>query len=380
MLALALPMTVLFLVAEVIAHILDRRKAKRAALPATTWWWPAASRTTAPARARESDDPTDSTGSTGQRRERPARRLVRPMNRRVALVVNPAAGKGRARELLPEVAGTLRDAGHELEILLSRDFSRGRGDGRAAAARGVDVLAVMGGDGMMHLGLNAVRPGPAVRRHQADAGPDSRRHRERPVPRARARPGRPGGRGGPDRAGEHPVRADRLQVGDRFVGAVLATGFDALVNAPGQRDAPAAGVAALPAGDPGRAGHLPPLAYRLVLDGQVRELEAMLVAIGNTTSYGGGMRICPQADPFDGWLDLTIIHPVGRLTLLQLLPQMYSGSFARDRLRRAAARPRRCGSRAPAWSATGTGSGSVATPLDVMVLPDALPVFVPGPG
>ena len=47
-------------------------------------------------------------------------------------------------------------------------------------------------------------------------------------------------------------------------------------------------------------------------------------------SYGGGMRICPDASPTDGQLDVTIIHPVSRFKLLQLLPQMYSGRFARD--------------------------------------------------
>ena len=56
----------------------------------------------------------------------------------------------------------------------------------------------------------------------------------------------------------------------------------------------------------------------------------MLVAVGNTTSYGGGMLICPDADPTDGLLDVTIVHPVSRAKLLRLLPQMYSGRFARD--------------------------------------------------
>ena len=46
----------------------------------------------------------------------------------------------------------------------------------------------------------------------------------------------------------------------------------------------------------------------------------MLVAIGNTSSYGGGMRICPDADPADGWLDITDHPPVSRLKLLRLLP------------------------------------------------------------
>jgi diacylglycerol kinase (ATP) len=56
----------------------------------------------------------------------------------------------------------------------------------------------------------------------------------------------------------------------------------------------------------------------------------MLVAVGNTSTYGGGLRICPTADPYDGRLDVTIIHPVGRAKLLQLLPQMRTGRFAAD--------------------------------------------------
>src|SRR4029079_1519113 len=57
-------------------------------------------------------------------------------------------------ELLPQVAGTLRDSGDELDVLLSRDFVEAREMTEAAVADGVDVLAVMGGDGMMHLGGN----------------------------------------------------------------------------------------------------------------------------------------------------------------------------------------------------------------------------------
>ena len=54
------------------------------------------------------------------------------------------------------------------------------------------------------------------------------------------------------------------------------------------------------------------------------------MAVGNTRSYGGGMLICPNADPYDGLLDVTIIHPVSRLRLLRLFPEMYSGKFVRD--------------------------------------------------
>ena len=112
--------------------------------------------------------------------------------------------------------------------------------------------------------------------------------------------------------------------------AVLATGFDALVNRranqmPWPRGSTRYAVAVM-----AELRVFSPLHYRLTLDGEVRELQAMLVAIGNTSSYGGGMLICPKADPYDGLLDVTIIHPVSRLKLLRLFPEMYSGNFVRD--------------------------------------------------
>ena len=73
-----------------------------------------------------------------------------------------------------------------------------------------------------------------------------------------------------------------------------------------------------------------PLRYRLQIDGEVARAGRDAGGDRQHPSYGGGMRICPDADPSDGLLDVTIIHPVSRLKLLQLLPQMYSGRFARD--------------------------------------------------
>ena len=107
------------------------------------------------------------------------------MTRQIRLVVNPSAGKGRALEILPDVAGSLRDGGANLEILLSRDFAEAKSMAHQAIADGVDVLAVMGGDGMMHLGVNTSAAAHAGRTQPYHAGPDSRRDRQRPVPRHR---------------------------------------------------------------------------------------------------------------------------------------------------------------------------------------------------
>jgi diacylglycerol kinase (ATP) len=119
-----------------------------------------------------------------------------------------------------------------------------------------------------------------------------------------------------------------------------------------------------------------PLVYRLTLDGEVRQQRAMLVAVGNAGYYGGGMHICPQADPFDGWLDVTIIHPVGRVTLLRLLPEMFSGKFARDACVEQL-RVREVTVEGPGLVGFGDGEMIGAAPFTACLAPGILPIHVP---
>ena len=70
---------------------------------------------------------------------------------------------------------------------------------------------------------------------------------------------------------------------------------------------------------------LRPRRYTVTLDGERHEIEAVLIAIGNTASYGGGMRICPAADATDGQLDVTLAS-VGRVTFARLKPKVYAGT------------------------------------------------------
>ena len=51
------------------------------------------------------------------------------------------------------------------------------------------------------------------------------------------------------------------------------------------------------------------LPFRLTFDGGEEIVtDLTLAAFGNTRSYGGGMLICPDADPSDGLLDVTMVH------------------------------------------------------------------------
>ena len=287
----------------------------------------------------------------------------------IALVVNPSAGKGGAQRLLPEVAGLFRDAGHALEILLSRDIEEAREMASDAVRRGVGTLVVMGGDGMVHLGINIVAGDPGVTDLgliPAGTGNDLCRGLgmkvKDPVAAAQA-------------IATGPARPiDVLKVNDTYVGGVVATGFDAVVNRranamPRPKGSLRYAVAAL-----AELASFDPLPYRLVIDGEPRDLEAMLVAVGNSAYYGGGMRVCPDADPADGLLDLTIVHTASRGTLLRLLPQMFSGRFARhpsvERLRARTVRVER-----PDLAGYGDGEPLPPGPLDIAVCAGLLCVY-----
>jgi diacylglycerol kinase (ATP) len=125
-----------------------------------------------------------------------------------------------------------------------------------------------------------------------------------------------------------PVDLARLSTPDetvRWFGAVLAAGFDAVVNERGNRLRWPAGARRYDVAVVLELLRLRPRRYAISLDGVRHELDAVLVAVGNTASYGGGMRICPDADPTDGLLDLVYAGPISRTTLMRIKPSIYHG-------------------------------------------------------
>ena len=55
------------------------------------------------------------------------------------------------------------------------------------------------------------------------------------------------------------------------------------------------------------------------------DADITLAAFGNTRSYGGGMPMCPGADPADGLFDVTHVAPIGRAKLVRLFPLLLRG-------------------------------------------------------
>ena len=72
--------------------------------------------------------------------------------------------------------------------------------------------------------------------------------------------------------------------------------------------------------------HLKSLPIKIHMpDGSIKEMDAVLVAVGNGTHFGGGMKAVPDADPFDGLMDVCAIRKVSLVQFLFLLPRFIKG-------------------------------------------------------
>ncbi|WP_309247501.1 diacylglycerol kinase family protein [Nocardia terpenica] len=111
-------------------------------------------------------------------------------------------------------------------------------------------------------------------------------------------------------------------------------------------------------------------------DGAVVEIEAVMVAVGNTRSYGGGMLICPDAVLDDGLLDVTVVGAMSRVEMIRLLPALAAGKRV-DHPALSQYRASTIVATAPGAPATADGEPAGVLPATFRALPGALPVFVP---
>jgi diacylglycerol kinase (ATP) len=250
--------------------------------------------------------------------------------RRIALLVNPAAGHGNAREAARRARARFAERGIEVRDLMGADAATSYELAREAVADGVDALVVVGGDGMMRLALPAII-GTGVPLGVIPAGTGNDQARAYGWPRS-----------SPERAADvvvdgcvREVDVGRAVTADgrtSYFGSVLAAGFDSLVSDRTNRMRWPHGRARYNTAMLAEFANLRPLSFVLTFaDGTVVERDLLLAAVGNTRSYGGGMCICPDADPGDALLDVTIVGALARRTVLRLMPSVYRGTHVRRR-------------------------------------------------
>lgn len=290
-----------------------------------------------------------------------------PSTREIALLTNPTAGRGRGARARDIALPRLRAAGFTVRNLAGRDADEALDLARGSVADGVEALVVVGGDGMCHLGVQAVA-GTTTRLGVIPAGTGNDVARYLDLPRR-----------DPAAAADRVIAGrtrtiDLARSGDRYFVTVLAAGFDAIVNERANRMSWPRGQMRYNLATLAELRTFRPLPYTLDLDGETRHLDAMLVAVGNGPSFGGGLRITEGAVLDDGLLDVVLIKPMSKAGLVTTYPKLFKGThtshpqYERHRVRRVTLA-------APGIVSYADGERFGALPLTVECAPGALTVL-----
>jgi diacylglycerol kinase (ATP) len=247
----------------------------------------------------------------------------------LGVVVNPTAGRGKAEDKGRMASRLLAARGHDVQDLTAPDLATAATSAKQSVVDGVDAIVVAGGDGMTHLGVNVVA-GTTLPLGLIPMGTGNDFARLLGLPRHSVADAI----GVIERALETGPRVvDAVQVSDNehsmaeWFAGVLSAGFDAAVNAVANRLTWPRGESVYVRALFKELRRYQPYGFEVDIDGvSVWENAACLVAVGNGTFIGGGMKIAPNALIDDGLLDVVIGGPLTKGQLLRVFPRVYKGS------------------------------------------------------
>lgn len=239
------------------------------------------------------------------------------------LVLNTKAGKGRANSLCRELESLLNNKNLAYEIVSKSNAEDTSLEIRLKIASGkFNKVIAIGGDGLVNLCLQEVAEKEiALGVIPAGTGNDFARavgsYKKSVVEIFNTV------------CSQKPTTIDLGLItgdfGQRWYAQVLSTGFDALVNGlankitwpKGQMKYTLATILTL--------ARFKPIEYAVTIDDKQFNQNFMLLSIANGETYGGGMRICPNASNSDGIFDILLVHPVSKMVLLTIFPKVFFG-------------------------------------------------------
>lgn len=257
---------------------------------------------------------------------------------RLGVLVNPSAGHGRGSTGGRDAIAGLARTGHEVIDLSGPSAIEALAHARAALWE-IDAVVVVGGDGMVHLGVNAVAgtniPLGIV---PYGSGNDFARCIGLPIHDVPAavdvivdaldRPPRI-----IDAIAtrvHNPEAAPEQETAVEWTACILSAGFDAAVNGRANDFTWPKGEGRYLRGVAAELIRFRPYGYRLTIDGVVREQDATLVALANAKSFGGGIPIAPDAEVADGLIDVVIGDAMSRGQLIRLFGKLLKGNHLGD--------------------------------------------------
>lgn len=246
--------------------------------------------------------------------------------RKIALLTNPAASKGQALRNAEIATQEFEKLGIAVEPIAGQSAAESRELAAAAGQRSdLDALVVCGGDGLINLALQEhVHQELPLGIIPSGTGNDTARALG--IPRDAARAAAIISRGLVSHA---DIGKLSTTAGQRYFSSIACAGFDSLVNDRANALRWPTGKARYNIAIVVEFAKFHSTPARITVDEhEVFEDNITLCAIGNTNTYGGGMRVCPDANHHDGLFDVTVIRRVNRRKAACNVHRFFSGNFA----------------------------------------------------
>ena len=237
-----------------------------------------------------------------------------------AIVINPTSGQGKGAEVGKIVVGyfSRNDLKYQIITGISAENVRRDLESFLKIYPSCSGVICVGGDGLAHLVLQSVVPNRvAFAVIPAGTGNDLVRALKWPLNKLEMLLNKI--------TTEEPTRIDLGLVDGEWFGAVLSSGFDSVVNERANSLKWPSGPAKYNVAIALELPVFKPSHFEIELDDRSLSTQAMLVAVGNGSSYGGGMRVCPDASMTDGYFDVMILKPVSKIEFIKVFPKVYSG-------------------------------------------------------
>jgi diacylglycerol kinase (ATP) len=235
----------------------------------------------------------------------------------VCIIGNPAAGDGSAVVIANSVVDAAVAAGDDVTLATPESQAGTNAALRNALQTKVERVIVVGGDGIVHLAVNALATtGVVLGIVPIGTGNDGARALGLPTSPAAAI----------EAALQPAIDVDAIRTEHGWALSVATAGFGVAVNKRANRLRWPRGAAVYKRATIEELPRLRPLPLTLIVDGVSHDVSVTLIAVGNGAYFGGNMQICPAADPFDGLLDVTVVGKLGRVELLRFFPTVFNGT------------------------------------------------------
>src|SRR4051812_38492229 len=240
------------------------------------------------------------------------------MDRDACLLVNPAAGGGKAAQVLPDVEAELRRLGVSFRTEQTTSLSHATELARVAAERG-EALVTLSGDGLIGSVVGALRDVDGALLGVLPGGRGNDLARVLGIPQEAVAACQVIATGTP-----RPLDIGDVE-GRSFIG-IASVGFDSVANRIANEAPARLGNLVYAYGALRALASWRPATFTVQLDDASRTVTGWSVGAANSRAYGGGMYAAPDAELDDGLFDVVMCSKTSKLGFLRLLTRIFKGT------------------------------------------------------